>query len=919
MVMDGENIIGERKERALTILKNPRVWVVGFLIAALVLGIYIRSLPMHTRPETGKPGLWDVATDDWTLGPDLDPWLFLRYAETITKEGSLPEVDDMRYVPLGYEVARETRLLPYMIAGTYFFFNTFTTVNIEYAGAIFPVIMFGLTILAFFLFVKEIFIGKREKEKKRAYIIAIISTFFMIVLPVFLSRTVAGIPEKESAGFFFMFLAFYLFLKAWKSRDKNWPHIFAALAGISTALMGLIWGGVIFVFVAIASSTLIAFILNKIHKREFIIYSIWLVSSLAIILFSSAKFSFMGLLTSINTGLAFLVFFIMAVHFTIWRTKLKENKYLQNSKLPKNILSLIIAIVGGIVLVSIFLGPSFIFDKISSLNQMLFKPVEGRWVTTVAENKQPYFREWAREFGPLVKDIPIMFWMFFIGSIVLFRKMLDKIKKKDAWILTFLYVLFFFGLVFSRYSSSSTFNGINFISKTFYYLTVLLLIGGLISYYVSYHKKKEGGFKEIKYEYIFLFSFFILALFSARSAVRLIMMIATVAPIFAAFLIVTSIERFRKTNDEIMKMILGGFVIILLLSAGYAFWTYQNTVKQQAYSFIPGSYHQQWQKAMFWVRENTPEESTVFAHWWDYGYWVQSIGKRATVLDGGNSIKYWNYLMGRHVLTGDNEKDALDFLYSHKATHLLIDSSDLGKYGAFSQIGSDENFDRFSSGPPIFLTNNQQIRETAEGVTRMYTNKNSGGYNIYPISEDLIYFENGTEFFFPSKKAGVFGISIETSENNGSISFNQPKALFYNNGAQKEIPLRYLSFGGEFIDFKTGVKGTAYVMASVDANGRIDSFGTAMYLSPRLMRGMLAQKYILNDPFNNFPHIKEKYSQQAAIVENLRMQGTNVGEFVYFYGLRGPIKIWEVEYTGKEEVKEEYLDRDYTKYLSWEL
>jgi asparagine N-glycosylation enzyme membrane subunit Stt3 len=39
----------------------------------------------------------------------------------------------------------------------------------------------------------------------------------MIIIPAFLSRTVAGIPEKESVAFFFMFLSFYLFLKAWKS------------------------------------------------------------------------------------------------------------------------------------------------------------------------------------------------------------------------------------------------------------------------------------------------------------------------------------------------------------------------------------------------------------------------------------------------------------------------------------------------------------------------------------------------------------------------------------------------------------------------------------------------------------------------------------------------------------------------------
>ena len=55
------------------------------------------------------------------------------------------------------------------------------------------------------------------------------------------------------------------------------------------------------------------------------------------------------------------------------------------------------------------------------------------------------------------------------------------------------------------------------------------------------------------------------------------------------------------------------------------------------------------------------------------------------------------------------------------------------------------------------------------------------------------------------------------------------------------------------------------------------------------------------------------------IIADLNAQGLNLGEFVYYQGLQGPIKIWEISYTGKEEIKEEYLDTDYTKYLDWEL
>ena len=92
-----------------------------------------------------------------------------------------------------------------------------------------------------------------------------------------------------------------------------------------------------------------------------------------------------------------------------------------------------------------------------------------------------------------------------------------------------------------------------------------------------------------------------------------------------------------------------------------------------------------------------------------------------------------------------------------------------------------------------------------------------------------------------------------------------------------------------------------------------------MFLSPRLMRGFLVQKYILNDPFKKFPNFKLVYTEPNLIIDNFNSQGANLPDFVYFQGVQGPIKIWGIEYTGNEKIKEEYLDTDYTKNIDWRL
>ena len=318
----GAEIIEQRKKKLSEFFKKTNVWVILLVIALLVLGIYIRVQPMTNH--NGHPGLWDVTTNSWTLGPDLDPYLFLRQAKQLIEQGSLPNIDYMRNVPLGFANSQDTRILtPYMIALTYKITSIFTKINVDYAGVVFPVIMFALTIIAFFFFVREIFRGKDKESKVKANIIALISSLFMIIIPAFLSRTVAGIPEKESSAFFLMFLAFYLFLKAWKTENLKASIVFSVLAGISTGIMGLVWGGISYAYVTIGGAVLIAFILNKVHKKEFIIYLPWLLISVAMIsIFGNVPLT--DFLIGADTALAFLVLFIMVVHFAIWKTKIKE-------------------------------------------------------------------------------------------------------------------------------------------------------------------------------------------------------------------------------------------------------------------------------------------------------------------------------------------------------------------------------------------------------------------------------------------------------------------------------------------------------------------------------------------------------------------------------------------------------------------
>src|SRR3989338_2054004 len=129
------------------------------------------------------------------------------------------------------------------IAYLYKFLNLFSKdVSLEYAAIIFPVIFFGLSIIVFFFFVREVFYKKEEFQKS---LIAILATAIYAVVPLMQHRTTAGIPELESAGLFFFWLSFFFFLKAWHSEKKilkiDRSYWFALASGLSTILMIFTW------------------------------------------------------------------------------------------------------------------------------------------------------------------------------------------------------------------------------------------------------------------------------------------------------------------------------------------------------------------------------------------------------------------------------------------------------------------------------------------------------------------------------------------------------------------------------------------------------------------------------------------------------------------------------------------------------
>jgi asparagine N-glycosylation enzyme membrane subunit Stt3 len=908
--MDEKNPeIENRKKKLVGFLKKKTTWIFyAILLVISAVSIYIRTLPM--RIVNGNPGLWDITTNDWTLGPDLDPFLFLRWAKYIAENGKLFALDLMRSVPLAeicsgtecipVDTSGEMNLLSYMVVWLNKFLQIFNPdSSVTYAAVIFPVIMAFLTGIAFFLFARKLFY---KEDKKIANIIALISTAIFVLVPSLLPRTIAGIPEKESAAFFFIFLSLYFFLESFTSEKLGIGLIFGALAGISTGLLGLVWGGIDLIFVILSGAVMIELILGKIDRNKFFFYSAWLIAFILSASPFSLRYSISNLIQSTSSSLCFIVFFILLIDFLLFNKKNKMQEKFNKIKLPHQAISIILGLGLLLIISVIFFGFSFIFHIFEDIISNTIQPIsQGRFSVTVAENKQSFFiSDFTGSFGPIIFNIPLYFWLFFIGAIFMFNYAIKSLDKKEKRILTSSYILFLVCLIYSKYSSGSILNGTNILSLIVYFGGVLIFVGSLI--YIYFKKYKEGKFsefKELDSSYILYLIALTVAIIAARGAIRLIMVLGAVSPIAIGFLVIRSMTNYFKEKDDFKKLIVGIIALLILISSIFTIWIYYQSDVNLAENYIPSLYQWQWQGAMSWVRENTPTDA-VFAHWWDYGYWLQSIGERATILDGGNAVGYWNYFMGRHVLTGTDEKEALNFLYTHNGTHLLIDSTDIGKYGAFSSIGSNGSYDRFSSIPTIFV---DEAQTTETGNETRY---------VYPvgvsIDKDYLIKSEGKEILLPERKAGVIAILVREDKTNGKIL--QPQIFFGYNNQQYVMPLKSIYLDGKLYTFDSGFEGGIYIFPRLDLSSnnqfQINPRGAALYLGEKTINSQLAKLYLFNEQSNYF---KLVHSENNLFIDNLKQQKLDLGDIVYYQGLQGPIKIWEISYPSNVKFNQDYLEQ----------
>jgi dolichyl-diphosphooligosaccharide--protein glycosyltransferase len=244
---------------------------------------------------------------------------------------------------------------------------------------------------------------------------------------------------------------------------------------------------------------------------------------------------------------------------------------------------------------------------------------------------------------------------------------------------------------------------------SFYFFSILMVFAG-VGAWLLFQKKVNRSMK-IKGEMaVFALIIGILGVYFSSAFVRLEVFgsisVIILASIGISILISKILKVLQKPPSAAIKIsFLAVIVILLMIPMVYPEklnWSNNNvgipiSVLHAGTKFDVST--NDWIDAMRWIKENTPKDA-VFASWWDYGYWISTLGERTTLSDNATLIDWQIRKIAAmyfstsdnawQILTSDAETDA-----SSSYVSLPTDVTDPYRHGDNVYDKYEEKFDQF--------------------------------------------------------------------------------------------------------------------------------------------------------------------------------------------------------------------------------
>jgi len=220
------------------------------------------------------------------------------------------------------------------------------------------------------------------------------------------------------------------------------------------------------------------------------------------------------------------------------------------------------------------------------------------------------------------------------------------------------------------------------IAQSFLFHSVLMIFSGIgIWLIIKNIQNKNSSF--IKNDMLsFSLILGLVGVYVSSTFVRL-EVFASIAIIILASLGLTALTKeFFKNNHKAKKPIgkliklpyVAGIIILLIIPMIYPVDANLITLSKAPPTILNGGSAYSvattdWLDSMEWIKNNTPKDAVVAA-WWDYGYWISTMGERATLADNSTIYTYIIENIAKMLLS--NPDESWHLLQEMQADYVLV-------------------------------------------------------------------------------------------------------------------------------------------------------------------------------------------------------------------------------------------------------
>ena len=599
------------------------------LSAILLLAFFCRIQGIGTLPQ-----------DQFV---SMDAYFYYHQAKRVSEHGSLPERDMQRWLPLGRDSGQTLNLYSYVLAYTQKAVGrVFPSVTLYHVALYMPPICFciGLGALCVFLY------------HTYGLLFSSVVGVLLSTLPGALGRSVAGFSDRDAWCLMLGLLSILTYLVALQAQRPRHRVFWTLASGLIVFLGGISWEG-FGVFISIILCVEIWKFLSSETEEGIGLYALWVCCFVPTLYLSSEAYRN-------GYGFAEHLFAFVLVPPVVF-LGIRALRYQLLSKIEK-LRSHARTLALSLVLANVVLAIGYVLIQHSTFSETTVPFSQNRFIMTINELNDPTPLSWMLRYGLI----------FVLGSLGVMITAMHNWKTSGIR-LVFPLALFTLTTFFNQYVVS--FCGAQ-ISNILFFLAVVStgMTFLFIAWRLNTHPKNE-------HIYVAATVWFLIWVALSREAIRYAFFTCVSLAFFTTQLLTLFLDIYMQTResptrDVLRKAILTTVclagLILVPQTGGYAH-RLLNDAKERHIG-RPGKTPVA--AAYQWMKTELPATSIVAAGW-THGNHLNVLGGVKTITDADHYIQNWIFLYYQYVFCASSEQDALEFLKSHGATHLMLTQTDI--------------------------------------------------------------------------------------------------------------------------------------------------------------------------------------------------------------------------------------------------